>query len=90
MLAQFEAFHVLGFPTLAGVSRKGFLRQALMDAKIPRDPSGLAHALTEATAAANTAAVLAGAHILRVHDVGTARVAAAIADRVLEGAAAAG
>jgi dihydropteroate synthase len=36
-----------------------------------------------ATTAANTAAILAGAHILRVHDVRPAREAAAIADRIL-------
>jgi dihydropteroate synthase len=41
------------------------------------------HALT-ATIAANTAAILAGAHIIRVHDVRPAREAAAIADRILE------
>jgi len=35
------------------------------------------------TTAANTAAILAGAHILRVHDVAPARAAAAIADRLL-------
>jgi dihydropteroate synthase len=35
------------------------------------------------TTVANTAAILAGAHILRVHDVRPARVAAAIADRIL-------
>jgi dihydropteroate synthase len=35
------------------------------------------------TTAANTAAILAGAHILRVHEVAPARATAAIADRVL-------
>jgi dihydropteroate synthase len=34
------------------------------------------------TTAANTAAILAGAHILRVHEVATTRAAAAIADRL--------
>jgi dihydropteroate synthase len=37
----------------------------------------------DATTIANTAAILAGAHILRVHDVRPARQAAAIADRIL-------
>jgi dihydropteroate synthase len=41
------------------------------------DPSQLS------TAAANTAAILAGAHILRVHDVRPACQTAAIADRIL-------
>jgi dihydropteroate synthase len=35
------------------------------------------------TTVANTAAILAGAHILRVHDIPPARAAAAIADRIL-------
>ena len=35
------------------------------------------------TTIANTAAILAGAHILRVHDIPPARAAAAIADRIL-------
>jgi dihydropteroate synthase len=35
------------------------------------------------TTAANTAAILAGAHILRVHEVATARAAAAVADPLL-------
>jgi dihydropteroate synthase len=36
-----------------------------------------------ATTAANVAAILAGAHILRTHDVRPAVEAAAIADRIL-------
>jgi dihydropteroate synthase len=36
-----------------------------------------------ATTAANVAAILGGAHILRVHDVQPAAEAAAIADRIL-------
>jgi dihydropteroate synthase len=38
------------------------------------------------TSAANTAAILAGAHILRVHDVRPAREAADLADRILASA----
>jgi dihydropteroate synthase len=83
LLAQFEALQVLGFPVLAGVSRKGFLRRALMEVRPEAGSVGGAEALTEATNAAHVAAILGGAHILRVHDVGSARVAAAIADRIL-------
>jgi dihydropteroate synthase len=39
--------------------------------------------LQDATTAANTTAILAGAHILRVHDVRPARQAADLADRIL-------
>jgi dihydropteroate synthase len=66
---------------LAGLSRKGFLRRASQQEDQPQaEPM---RALQDATTAANTAAILAGAHILRVHDVGTARDAAALADRIL-------
>ncbi len=81
LLGRFEELQGLGFPLLAGVSRKGFLRRAVAEASGRDD----AQALLEASTAANAAAVLAGAHILRVHDVNAARSAAAIADRVLEG-----
>lgn len=77
LLAQFDALHALGFPLLAGVSRKAFLRHTLGEVAMQSD------ALQRATIAANTAAILAGAHILRVHDVRPACEAAAIADRIL-------
>src|SRR5262245_36855310 len=48
-------------PVLVGVSRKSFLREALSDRPAPERDWG--------TAAAVTAAVLAGAHIVRVHAV---------------------
>jgi len=76
LLAHLDALHALGFPLLAGLSRKGFLRHALQQAEST-------HVLQDANTAANTAAILAGAHILRVHDVRPARQAAAIADRTL-------
>jgi dihydropteroate synthase len=76
LLAHLDALHTLGFPLLVGVSRKGFLRHALQQAEST-------DALQHATLAANTAAILAGAHILRVHEVRPARTAAAIADRIL-------
>lgn len=83
LLAGLEALHSLGFPILAGVSRKSFLKRAI--ASLAKDPSAAASVVP--TAAASTAAVLAGVHILRVHDVHAAREAAAIADRVLHAAA---
>jgi dihydropteroate synthase len=71
LLAGLGELKGLGLPVLAGLSRKSFLRTA---------GSGDIEA---ATAAANAAAVLAGAHVLRVHDVGLAREAAAVGDRLL-------
>jgi len=61
-LARFSDLHVLGHPLLSGPSRKSFLRSALGDVP-PADR-------VWGTAAAVTASVLAGAHIVRVHDVG--------------------
>jgi dihydropteroate synthase len=83
LLAGLDELHALGFPILAGVSRKSFLR--------PRQAAGPAarpaHTASQAelpSAAASTAAILAGAHILRVHDVRAARAAAGVADRILD------
>jgi dihydropteroate synthase len=83
LLGCFEELQGLGFPLLAGVSRKGFLARVLVEAGLNGERSGSTHGQIDATTAANTAAILAGAHILRVHEVGPARVAAAIADRIL-------
>ena len=60
-LARLAEFHALGFPILSGPSRKSFLQAGLGE----RAPSGRLWG----TAAAVTASVLAGAHIVRVHDV---------------------
>ncbi|MHB2007051.1 MAG: dihydropteroate synthase [Acidobacteriaceae bacterium] len=77
LLARFDELHTLGHPLLAGVSRKAFLGRALAQIyghEVPTDQRG------NATLAAITAAVLAGAHLVRVHDVKAAREAVAIAD----------
>lgn len=60
-LARLGELHALGFPILSGPSRKSFLQTGLGE----RPPS----ARVWGTAAAVTASVLAGAHIVRVHDV---------------------
>jgi dihydropteroate synthase len=92
LLAQFDQLHALGFPLLAGLSRKSFLRRTFVE-KAPTEPAnklGAPHLASEmwvsSTSAANTAAILAGAHILRVHDVRPAREAADLADRILASA----
>jgi dihydropteroate synthase len=75
VLARLDALHALGFPILSGPSRKSFLQTGLGE----RPPSER----TWGTAAAVTASILSGAHIVRVHDVAAmvdvARVADAIA-----------
>jgi len=61
LLARLPELAALGYPLLIGASRKSFLRRAIGDAPPDRREWG--------TAAAVTAAVLAGAHIVRVHGV---------------------
>jgi len=81
LLARLDQLQQLNLPILAGVSRKGFLAQALAplyEEALPPPESRL-----HATTAANVAAILAGAHIVRTHDVRPAVEAAAIADRIL-------
>lgn len=80
LLAGFPQLSSLGFPLLAGLSRKSFLK--LADAHAPRQ-SDSKDSVMAATLAANTTAILSGAHILRVHDVAQARAAADLADAIL-------
>ena len=81
LLARLNQLQQLNLPILAGVSRKGFLAHALapLYEEAPPPPEARLHATT----AANVAAILAGAHIVRTHDVRPAVEAAAIADRIL-------
>jgi dihydropteroate synthase len=80
LLAGFGELRRLGYPVLAGLSRKGFLAAPRLDG-VPEDR-------LPGTLAANTAAVLAGAHVLRVHDVRAAVRAAGVADAILAAAVA--
>ena len=87
LLAHLPELHQLNLPILVGISRKGFLAHTLaqapslsilLDGATPSMEDRL-HAST----AANVAAILSGAHILRTHDVRPAVEAAAIADQIL-------
>lgn len=60
LMARLEEFHCLGAPLLVGVSRKSMICKAL--GCKPDDA-------LNGTTVLNTVALLAGAHILRVHDV---------------------
>ena len=66
LLAGMAKLQELKFPVLAGVSRKGFLGEAVKDVQAEGLP--MQEARKVASVAGNVAAVLAGAHILRVHD----------------------
>lgn len=60
LINELDAFHLLGFPVLLGVSRKSFIGRVL---DVPADER------LEGTAAAIVIGALRGASILRVHDV---------------------
>ena len=82
LLARQDELRELGRPILAGVSRKSFLGRRLAEfhggSDAPVSERG------NASIAATAAAILAGAHIVRVHDVRPAAEAARIADAILE------
>jgi dihydropteroate synthase len=84
LLAGLTELSSLGQPLLVGVSRKGFLARTLaplyegVDAPVERR--------SDASLAAATAAILAGADLVRAHDVRSTREAALVADAVLEAA----
>jgi dihydropteroate synthase len=73
----------LGRPLLAGVSRKSFLGWAV--ARAMNTTEVPVHLRGNATLAATAATILAGASIVRVHDVRPAVEAAAVADAILAG-----
>jgi dihydropteroate synthase len=75
VLARLDEFSELGRPLVAGPSRKSFLTRPLGD-------HVSAPARDWATAAAVTAAVLAGAHIVRVHAVPAMLQVAQVADEI--------
>jgi dihydropteroate synthase len=85
LLVGLEELSRLGQPLLAGVSRKAFLGRTLSHLYQGTDTGVKSRG--SASLAAVTAAILAGAQLVRVHDVRPAREAAAIADAVLQAAA---
>jgi len=76
LLARLPQLARLGRPILSGPSRKSFLKQAIGD-RLPPDREW-------GTAAAVTASVLGGAHIVRVHGVKEMGDVVRVADRVRE------
>jgi len=79
LLAHFAELQKMGFPLLAGVSRKSFIGRML--ARDGKD-AGVAERLY-GTLAAETALILKGAHIIRTHDVRFAVEAARVADAII-------
>jgi dihydropteroate synthase len=83
LLARFEDLQTLGFPLLAGTSRKSFIGRNLAqdgkDAPVEKRLFG--------TLATQTALILKGAHIIRTHDVLATAEAARVTDAVVNAAA---
>jgi dihydropteroate synthase len=79
LLAHFAELQKMGFPLLAGVSRKSFIGRILArdgkDAEVAERLYG--------TLAAETGLILKGAHIIRTHDVRFAVEAARVADAMV-------
>src|SRR5881398_2998514 len=79
LLKRFSEFHDLRYPLMAGVSRKSFIGRAL--ARDGKD-AGI-HDRLYGTLAAETAAILKGAHVIRTHDLKACADAVRIADIVV-------
>ncbi len=80
LLAKFRQLHRMGFPLLAGASRKSFIGKAIAQR------TGREVNVTDrlnGSLAAMVACILQGAHIVRVHDVRASVEAAAVADAIL-------
>jgi dihydropteroate synthase len=80
LLAHLPELARLGYPLLVGTSRKSFLGHALGGAPEDQRQWG--------TAATVTASILAGAHIVRVHDVAEMIQVARVTDAILAARAA--
>ena len=78
LLQKLPELAKLGFPLLVGTSRKGFLGTTLARDGKPVPPEERIWG----TAATVTASILAGAHIVRVHDVAEMVQVARVADRL--------
>jgi len=79
LLSRFQELQALGFPLVAGTSRKSFLGRTLAKGGKDAVPADRLHG----NLAAHTALILRGAHILRTHDVKAAVEAARVADAIL-------
>lgn len=80
LLARLPDFAQLGCPIVIGTSRKGFLGSAM--ARPGEEPLSPGERLM-GTAATVTAAILAGAHVVRVHDVAEMARVARVADAIV-------
>jgi len=93
ILRDLHRLNSLGYPILAGPSRKSFIKRTVAEiiaetvrerppSRNKRDVNSVPEGLLFGTAAAVTAAVLNGAHIVRVHDVREMAMVVRIADGI--------
>jgi dihydropteroate synthase len=82
LIKHVQAFASLGTPILIGASRKAFIRKILIDGDghEPRPDQRIVETGSQAAAAA---AILNGAHIIRVHDVADTVATAKILDAMM-------
>ncbi len=81
LLAHFDQLQRLGFPLLAGTSRKGFIGRTVGQRSGKDAPPD---ERLYGSLAAMVVSILRGAHIVRVHDVRPAVEAAAVMDEVVK------
>ncbi len=82
LLKHLQAFQALEVPILVGSSRKMFIRKILKDAHVDDIPADLPIVET-GTQATVAAAILNGAHIVRVHDVANTLATVKILDAMM-------
>jgi dihydropteroate synthase len=81
LLAHFAELQQMGFPLLAGVSRKSFIGRTL--ARDGQDKDAEVNERLYGTLAAEAVLILKGAHIIRTHDVRAAVEASRVADAIV-------
>jgi dihydropteroate synthase len=81
LIDRLDEFHTLGLPILIGPSRKSFIRN-LLKKKNGNNIFPDSQMLETGTQAAVAAAVLRGAHIIRVHDVANTFATVKIIDAI--------
>ncbi|HMD15603.1 MAG TPA: dihydropteroate synthase [Terriglobales bacterium] len=83
LLAHFGELQQMGFPLLAGVSRKSFIGRTLARDGKDNDKDAEVSERLYGTLAAETSLILKGVHVIRTHDVRSALEAARVADAIV-------
>ncbi len=81
LIGKSKRFHDLDVPVLIGTSRKAFIRKILMSPN-GDEPAPALESVETGTQATVAAAILSGAHIVRVHNVANTRITANIIDAI--------